>query len=124
MAKPTRDSLVLILEDEAIIAIDLQDELLGAGYRVAGPFTRCAAALDWLSGATPDLAILDTVLKDGLCREVALELYRRHVPSLICSGHRQDKHLLTELGHLTWLEKPVPPFILVEECHKLVASQQ
>ena len=33
--------LVLVLEDEALIALNLQDELQDAGYAVAGPFTTC-----------------------------------------------------------------------------------
>ena len=39
-----RNPLVLILEDEAIIALNLQDELQDNGYRVGGPFTSCADA--------------------------------------------------------------------------------
>jgi DNA-binding response OmpR family regulator len=116
--------LVLILEDQAIIAVDLQEELQDAGYRVAGPFTTCAAARDWLQNATPDFAIVDTVLKDGLCREIAHELVRREVPFLIYSGHSQEKQLLAEFDHLTWVQKPVPPFVLVEECRKRIGSER
>ena len=57
--------LVVVLEDEALIALDLQDGLQDSGYRVAGTFTTCAEALSWLQTETPDVAILDTVLKDG-----------------------------------------------------------
>ena len=81
--------LVLILEDEVLIGINLQDELQDAGYEVAGPFTTCAAALEWLQTATPDAAILDAALKDGPCREIALELSNRAVPFLIYSGYEE-----------------------------------
>jgi response regulator RpfG family c-di-GMP phosphodiesterase len=77
--------LVLVLEDEAIIALNLQDDLQDAGHEVAGPFATCSAALEWLQTATPDLAILDATLKDGPCREIALELSRCDVPFLIYS---------------------------------------
>jgi DNA-binding response OmpR family regulator len=86
--------LVLVLEDEALIAFNLQDELQDAGYAVAGPFTTCSAALKWLQTGTPQTAILDAALKDGPCREVALELSRRGVPFLIYSGHHEDRQLL------------------------------
>jgi DNA-binding response OmpR family regulator len=56
---PNNKPLVLILEDEVLIGINLQDELQDAGYRVAGPFTTCAAALKWLQTATPDMAVLN-----------------------------------------------------------------
>ena len=40
--------LVLVLEDEALIGLNLRDDLQDAGYRVEGPFNTCAAALEWL----------------------------------------------------------------------------
>ncbi|MBJ6128476.1 response regulator [Microvirga splendida] len=114
--------LVLVLEDEALIALNLQDELRDAGYRTAGPFTTCAAALGWLQTATPDTAILDVALKDGPCLEIALELGRREVPFLIYSGHHKDRQLLAEFDHVTWIEKPVPHSVLVQACHQLLVG--
>jgi len=113
--------IVLILEDEAIIALNLQDELQDSGYRVAGPFTSCADALAWLGTETPNVAVLDTMLRDGPCRAIALELSKRHVPFLIYSGHREERDLLPEFEHVTWIEKPVPASVLVEECKQLLA---
>jgi DNA-binding response OmpR family regulator len=117
--QPNGRPLVLVLEDEALIALNLQDDLQDAGYEVAGPFTTCAAALEWLWSRTPDTAILDAALKDGPCREVALELSRREVPFLIYSGHHEDRQLLSEFHHVTWIEKPVPSSILVEAFRQL-----
>jgi DNA-binding response OmpR family regulator len=114
--------LVLILEDEALIGINLQDELQDAGYKVAGPFVTCAAALEWLGTETPNTAILDATLKDGPCREVALELSRREVPFLIYSGHHEDRQLLSEFHHVTWIEKPVPCEVLVQACQRLLVG--
>jgi len=122
MDRPSGRPLVLVLEDEAIIAINVQDELQDAGFGIAGPFTTCAGALEWLRTATPDAAILDAALKDGPCREVALELGRREVPFLIYSGHRQDRDLLAEFHHVTWIEKPVAPFVLAQTCRRLLAA--
>ena len=44
--------LVLVLEDEALIGLNLRDDLQDTGYRVEGPFTTCAAALSWLETAS------------------------------------------------------------------------
>jgi DNA-binding response OmpR family regulator len=120
--RPTGKPLVLVLEDEAIIALNLQDELQDAGYGIAGPYTTCAAALEWLQGTTPDAAILDATLKDGPCRSIALELLRRDVPFLIYSGHREDRQLLPDLDHITWIEKPAAPSVLVQACRQLLAA--
>src|SRR3712207_509670 len=118
----TSKPLVLILEDEALIALNLQDELQDAGYEVASPFTACSAALEWLQTATPDMAILDATLNDGSCHSVAVELSRRGVPFLIYSGHQEDQQLLAELQHITWIEKPVPSEVLVQECQQLLVG--
>jgi DNA-binding response OmpR family regulator len=116
------DGVVLVLEDEALIAISLQDDLCDAGYRIAGPFTTCAAALAWLDHARPDAAILDTELADGTCRDVARVLARRAVPFVIYSGHRQDRDLLAEFDTAVWIEKPVPSSDLIAACRQLIAA--
>jgi DNA-binding response OmpR family regulator len=118
----TSRPLVLVLEDEALIALNLQDELQDAGYAIAGPFITCAAALEWLGTHTPDAAVLDAALKDGPCREIAQELSRREVPFLIYSGHHEDRQLLAEFQHVTWIEKPVPPGVLIEACQQLLVG--
>jgi DNA-binding response OmpR family regulator len=89
---------------------------------VAGPFTACSAALEWLQTATPDTAILDAALTDGSCREIALELSRREVPFLIYSGHQEDRQLVSEFHHITWIEKPVAPAVLVQACEQLLVG--
>ncbi len=114
--------LVLVLEDEAIVALALQDDLQDAGHEVAGPFATCSAALEWLETAMPDMAILDAALKDGPCRDIALELSRREVPFLIYSGYQEDRQLLSEFNHITWIEKPVPSAVLVQECQQLLVG--
>ena len=64
----SRRPLILVAEDEALIAIELADSLGTAGYNVAGPFATCAAAEGWLKTGEPDGAILDNTLKDWSLR--------------------------------------------------------
>ncbi len=119
---PNSRPLVLVLEDEALIALSLQDDLQDAGYEVAGPFATCSAAREWLQTATPDMAILDATLKDCPCREIALELSHREVPFLIYSGYQEDRQLLSEFDHITWIEKPVPAAALLQACQQLLVG--
>jgi DNA-binding response OmpR family regulator len=118
----TTEPLVLILEDEALIALNLQDELQDAGFVVAGPFTTCSAALEWLRTATPSIAILDAALRDGSCSKVAAELSRRAVPFLIYSGHQENHPLLDEFQHVIWIEKPSPPTALIQACEQFLVG--
>jgi DNA-binding response OmpR family regulator len=114
--------LALILEDEALIAFNIQDELEEAGYQTVGPFTSCSAALEWLETGTPTLAILDATLNDGPCSSVAAELNRRDVPFIIYSGHQEDHPLGAEFPHLTWIAKPAPPAVLVRTCEQILGT--
>lgn len=98
--------LVLLVEDEGIVAIDLNDELVAAGYTVAGPFSSCSDALAWLKTGIPDLAVLDIMLRDGPCRELAAELTRREVPFVVYSVSDQRKNRAYEFMSAPWIEKP------------------
>src|SRR4051812_689403 len=116
------NGLVLLLEDEALIALDLQTELQDAGYEVAGPFATCNLALKWLDRRTPEYAVLDTVLKDGPCRDVALALTARDVPFVVYSGHREDLNTFEEFKNATWVEKPATTETLLQALAGLKAE--
>ena len=99
------DPVVLVTEDNAVIGMMLADELQDAGYAVAGPFSHVATALAWLEGFSPDLAILDVLLKDGSCAPVARELRARGVPFLVFSGINEAPDM-PELQGVPWIAKP------------------
>jgi CheY-like chemotaxis protein len=97
---------VLVAEDEGAISIALEDALTDGGYTVAGPFSSHATALAWLQDNTPDLALLDLLLTDGPCTELARTLQHRGVPVLFLSGD-QPRNLPADLQDLRWIDKPV-----------------
>ncbi len=82
---------VLIAEDEALIAMLIEDEAASAGFDIVGPFATCADASRWLATDTPDVAILDHELADGPCTEVAIELRRRGVPLIVASAFLDEE---------------------------------
>ena len=96
----------LLAEDQVLIGMDIEATLDEIGFEVAGPFSSCADALAGAEQATPDVALLDYVLKDGPCTELVRTLLRRGVPVLIYSGLRQDE-VPPDLRQVTWIEKPV-----------------
>jgi DNA-binding response OmpR family regulator len=106
--------LVLVAEDEAVIALELEDSLTAAGFDIAGPFATCADAEEWLQTGHPDAAILDTQLKDGPCDSVAADLSARGVPMVIFSGHddRRDPSSASWKG--AWLTKPIAFSVLLD----------
>ena len=96
----------LVVEDQALIAMALEASLEEAGFQVAGPVPSNAEALDWLEHHTPDLALLDVLLKDGPCTSVVRALRARSIPFAIYSGLRPGSRP-PELETVRWLEKPV-----------------
>src|ERR671921_706764 len=61
----------MIVEDQALIGMSLEASLEEAGFTVAGPFMSCAQALQWLEHNSPDLAVLDVIIKDGTSLQIA-----------------------------------------------------
>jgi len=97
---------IMVAEDEPMISTTISDDLEEAGYGVAGPFSRCADAMAWFEGNACDLAMLDVMLRDGLCTELAERLRRRGVPFLIFSGYYRGQDLPPVLRDAPWVEKP------------------
>lgn len=85
--------------------MNLQDELEEAGYAVPGPFDTYAHAMAWLENETPDLAVLDTILKDRTCKALAAKLARRGVRFALWSSHLQDKQEFQEFVDAVWVKK-------------------
>lgn len=83
--------LILVVEDEQLISLHIEDALTRRGYALGGSFDTCREALVWLGTAEPDAAILDTQLKDGSCKNLAIELERRSIPFVVFSGNAADK---------------------------------
>jgi DNA-binding response OmpR family regulator len=101
---------ILLLEDEALIALDVERTLADAQIGQATSFASCAGALSWLETNTPDVAVVDIFLRDGECDEVAKILVARGVPLVIHSARRgaaSDNHRVFLSG--TWICKPSDP---------------
>jgi DNA-binding NtrC family response regulator len=102
---------VLILEDEPIIALDLEEILSQAGLRDIQIFGSCDDAAAWLRTNTPNIGILDPRLKDGFCNDIAQTLIDRHIPFVVYSGTLPDIDDAADqiFRQGTWLTKPSEP---------------
>lgn len=56
---------ILIVEDNALIAMTLEATLTGAGYTVSGPVATRQGALDLAAATPPRIALLNVRLRDG-----------------------------------------------------------
>ena len=78
---------LMIVEDEALVAITLRDELEDAGYRVLNLTDRHTEALDVAKASKPDLALVNIHLAgrdDGI--KLAEQLKALDIPVLLISG--------------------------------------
>ncbi|GAU86751.1 response regulator [Bosea sp. BIWAKO-01] len=106
---------VLVLEDEPIVALDIEGILSEAGYDVPATFATNAKAIDWLTTNTPDMVVLDIGLSDGSSVEVAHRLLAGAIPFIVFSGTRASETSVDPVFHAgKWLEKPAPPNRIVE----------
>jgi len=67
---------ILVIEDEAIVAADIQDRLEGLGYTVAGWGTSGAEALELARTSNPNLILMDIMLKGPMNGIQAAHLIR------------------------------------------------
>ena len=97
---------ILIVEDEAMVALSLANLVTDAGFLVLGPVASGSEAAQALDQSRPHAAILDMMLKDGVATRVATELARRGIPFIVYSGLPPGGVSLPELARARWHEKP------------------
>src|SRR3954451_1278855 len=77
---------VLVVEDEFMIALDLEQALRDHGYSVLGPAASAGDALGLLELERPDAATLDVRLKGGRVTPVAERLAAAGIPFVLLTS--------------------------------------
>ena len=103
---------ILIVEDEAVTAADLHDELLAQGYEVAGVADNAQAALRLAEETRPDLVLMDINLAgsvDGVL--TASGMRGMEIPVIFLTAHYDEATLArakkaSPVGYIT---KPFEP---------------
>ncbi|MGI4880767.1 MAG: response regulator [Janthinobacterium lividum] len=79
---------ILIVEDEALVALEMEDVLVRAGYRIVGLADTLDTTRHIINVDRPDLALCDMRLAEGETGiDVALDLGRRGIPCLFVTGN-------------------------------------
>lgn len=115
----TSRPLVLVAEDDPLIAMDLETTLSHEGFYVVGPALSVAAALLLLEQTDPDAAVLDMNLNGELITPVAEMLFERAIPFMLASGSDNTKSDLI-LAEAENIGKPVDEHLLVERLGALL----
>lgn len=80
-------SRVLLIEDEALVAMLLEDTLLELGYSITDTVSRLETAIAAVERGGFDVAILDVNLSGQPVYAIADELRARSVPFVFATGY-------------------------------------
>lgn len=97
---------VLIVEDDAIIALDFEEAIRSFGVPMVRSASSVAEALKLISMQPPDFALLDVGLGNETSFEVADRLAALGVPFAIVTGYRSDAVFLSRFAERPMLSKP------------------
>src|SRR5262245_15985848 len=78
---------ILLVEDETLVALDLEAMLEGAGCEVVGPMPTVASAISRLSSEPVDGALLDVNLGKETVYPLADWLRNQRVPYVFLTGY-------------------------------------
>ena len=101
---------VMIIEDDAIIALGLKQQLSDLGFSVLSMVSNGKEALELIALVEPDLVFIDVNLPgeiDGI--ETARTIHRLYnIPLIICSGYESDEIIdkTRNCGNCGYLFKP------------------
>lgn len=105
---------ILVVEDERLLALDVQDSLEALGCTVVGPVATVAAALEQVAQDPPDAAVLDVHLVGGTTEPVAVALRDIGRPFVVLTAYQRN-HLAGALLGAPVLSKPVDEKKLAQE---------
>jgi CheY-like chemotaxis protein len=104
---------VLVVEDDAIIALDFEDTLLGFGVKTVRTAGNVARALQLIDERAPDFALLDVGLAGGKSFAVAERLHAMQIPFVFVTGYSGAIGLPPALKGTPMLPKPCTSDLLL-----------
>lgn len=108
---PAGKPRVLLVEDEALVAMMIQESLTEFGFHVIGPVCTVSEAEAVARNDRPDVAVLDINLGDGMIYSVAEILAVRGVPFVFVTGYDAES-VDSRFSEIPILQKPIDREIL------------
>ena len=116
-----RHAKVLLVEDDFIVAYDMQTMLEEQGATVTGPASSLGEARELLARSCPNVAVLDVNLNGELVFPLAEELQSRGIPYIFATAYADDERLYPPSAkQAPRLAKPVLPAVLVAQIARLL----
>ncbi len=112
---------ILLVEDEALVALQVKSDLESAGHAVIGPARNLWQGMELAKSIELDFALLDLRLGDELSTLVADQLIMRGIPFAFGTGY-EDRSILPErLQRIPCLAKPYAVGSVAEMVDRIMA---
>ena len=111
---------ILVVEDQFLIAMEIQDCLEKAGAKVIGPLGRLEGALSSAEREGLDAALLDIDLHGERCWPVADVLARRAIPFVFATGFATEIVMPERFTGYAVLSKPYRERDMLEAFGKIL----
>ncbi|KAB2919328.1 MAG: response regulator [Hyphomicrobiaceae bacterium] len=105
----SQGSRILVIEDEALVALQLQADLESAGHKVIGPARSLQAGMSLVEQEEIDIALVDVSLGRETSTPIADRLLARKVPFAFVTGYSDAAMLPEHLREMPRLIKPYVP---------------
>lgn len=120
---PAEPARVIIVEDEPLVAENLRDDLVEAGFEVVGVAPRVESALKLIEGTGFDVAIIDANLAGTSAAPAAAALSARGLPFMVLSGYAREQ-LQREFSEAVYIQKPYRVRKLIDALNSLLHNQR
>ena len=117
---------IIIVEDEAIVAMESKMNLSGAGHQILAIVSTAEAAILAFKESTPDLMLMDIKLKGELDGVDAMQEIRKqsNVPVIFLTGN-SDSKTKSRVGNISnsrYMQKPILTIEIVDAVNEILAK--
>jgi DNA-binding NtrC family response regulator len=118
--RPQR-STILLVEDEPLLAMDVERLLGEVGFHVMGPVTTISRAIRSIEAERPSLTVVDLNLGGEMVFPLLDILADRAIPFVIVTGHSIEM-VPSRHRHRPFLQKPYEPAALLRFVHQILSG--
>ncbi len=124
LERPLADLQVLLVEDQALIALDTEEILRDLGAQHISVFPDVITAMRMLSEGEPDCAVLDLNLGSETSEEIADCLEERRIPFVFATGYQDSVTIPDRFSAIPVVRKPISQDALSRELSAALSLRQ